>query len=92
MKLTLNDLQEYACMDTHQRMQPRGREIRDELNLRMKWMPKKWRRLIHYRYLLGYHPKRVADEMHVGMRTVYYWTRELGRWLKDKDEYLDEIT
>ena len=92
MKLTIEDLKEYAKMSVTERHTDRGRAIRAELEERMRWMPIKWRRLIRCRFILGYSPIKTAMEIHVSKTTVHEWTRQIDAWLKDKDAYLNELT
>lgn len=92
MKLTLDDLKEYAAMSVTERHTDRGREMRKELEERMRWMPIKWRRLVRCRYILRYSAVRTGIEIHVSERTVRAWTKEIAEWLADTDKYLDEMT
>lgn len=92
MKLTIDDLKEYAKMDTLQRHQERGKAIRAELEERMRWMPIKWRRLIRCRFILGYSPVRTAMEIHISRTSVFELTKKIAAWLENTDEYLKEIT
>ncbi len=92
MNLTIEDLKEYAKMSATERHGERGRAIRAELDERMRWMPAKWRRLIRCRFILGYSPVKTAMEIHISHTTVYDWTRQIDKWLRDKDAYLNEMT
>lgn len=92
MVLTIDDLKEYAKMSVTERNTDRGREIRKELEERMRWMPIKWRRLVRCRYILRYSAVRTGIEIHVSERTVRAWTKEIAEWLEDTDKYLDELT
>ena len=92
MVLTLKDLERYKKMSVIERHSEEGKAIRAELEARMRWMPIKWRRLIRCRYILGYGALRTALEIGISTRTVTAWTADLGRWLEDKDQYLNELT
>ena len=92
MVLTIDDLKEYSRMSVTEKHGERGKEIRAELDMRMRWMPIKWRRLIRCRFILGYSEQRTAMEINVHKRTVGRWTREIAEYLEDTDKYLNEIT
>lgn len=91
MKLTINDLREYAVMNTAQRHDERGKAIRAEIEERMRWMPIGWRRLIRCRYILGYGAIKTGLQIGISERTVRAWTSKIARWLEDKDAYLNEL-
>lgn len=92
MKLTIEDLREYAAMSVTERNTERGREIRKEIDERMRWMPIRWRRVVRCRYILNMSRRRTAIEINASESTVKNWTRQIARWLEDKDKYLDELT
>lgn len=92
MKLTLDDLKEYAAMSVTERHTDRGREIRKELDERMRWMPIRWRRVIRCRYIMNMSVRRTSIEINASERAVYKWTRQIAEWLEDKDKYLNELT
>jgi hypothetical protein len=91
MKLTIDDLKAYAKLNPTERKSEHAKDIREELTMRMRWMPAKWRRLIYWRYIRDCSVVRTAMEIHVTERSVYKWTREIAAWLEDKDKYLDEL-
>jgi hypothetical protein len=92
MELKLNHLKEYARMTAEERQSERGKSIRAELIYRMRWMPKRWRKLVRCRYILRYSAVRTGIEIHVSERTVRAWTKEIAEWLEDTDKYLEELT
>lgn len=89
--LSIKDLQEYAMMSIEERRSDRGREIREEMEKRMLWMPDRWRKLIKYRYILGYTSVKTSRMIGISVRTVTTWTKELSEWLADKDAYLRKL-
>ena len=89
--LSIYDLKEYAGMSIEERRSDRGREIREELEKRMLWMPARWRKLIRYRYILGYTAVKTARMVGISERSVTTWTKELSNWLADKDAYLRKL-
>ncbi len=89
--LSIKDLQEYAMMSIEERRSDRGREIREELEKRMLWMPERWRKLIRYRYILRYTAVKTSRSIGISVRTVTTWTKELSEWLADKDAYLRKL-
>lgn len=92
MNLTIDDLKEYAKMSVTERRTDRGRAIRAELEERMRWMPIKWRRVIRCRYIMNMSVTRTSIEINASRSAVFKWTGQIARWLRDKDEYLNEIT
>jgi DNA-directed RNA polymerase specialized sigma subunit len=92
MKLTIEDLREYAAMSVTERNTDRGREIRKEIDERMRWMPIRWRRVVRCRYIMNMSLRRTAIEINASESSVKKWTRQIARWLEDKDKYLDELT
>ena len=90
MKLTIEDLREYAKMDVITRHTDRGKEIRQELNERMRWMPMRWRRIVRCRYIMGMSILRTSMELNISKASVTRGTREIARWLVDTDKYLEE--
>ena len=92
MKLTIDDLKDYAKMGVLERHSERGKAIRKEIEERMRWMPGRWRRLIRFRFILRYSELRTATELHVEKRTVWRWTKEIAAWLEDTDKYLETMT
>jgi DNA-directed RNA polymerase specialized sigma subunit len=92
MKLMLDDLKEYAAMSVTERHTDRGREIRKELDERMRWMPIRWRRVIRCRYIMNMSVRRTSIEISASESAVKKWTRQIAEWLEDKDKYLDELT
>lgn len=92
MELTIEDLKEYAKMSVTERHTDRGRAIRQELEARMRWMPKRWRRLIRCRYIMSMSVTRTAIEINASRSAIHKWTRQIAQWLEDKDKYLEEMT
>ncbi len=92
MNLTINDLKEYAKMSVTERHTERGKEIRKELEERMRWMPIRWRRVIRCRYIMSMSVTRTSMEINASRSAIHKWTRQIARWLEDKDKYLEEMT
>lgn len=91
MVLRIKDLNEYRRMSDQQRRGERGQAIRAELEYRLRWMPKKWRLIVKFRYIKRMSVVRTAMECNISDRTYNNRVREIAEWLEDADKYLDEM-
>lgn len=91
MELRLKDLNEYRKMSDAQRRSERGQAIRAELEYRMRWMPRKWRLLVKYRYVKRMSVVKTCIEAKISSTTFDRRRKELAEWLEDTDKYLEEM-